>query len=481
MVSRNLLAGFLLASVAAAGCGLGGVRSYPDSYPGPRPPGGDVPVASVSPGHETVAAGPRAAPVPPGAPPGTPEEPAGDLTLRQALALALAQNPDLAAFSWGVRMAEAGQLQAGLLPNPELEAEFENFGGSGDASGADALETTIALSQLIELGGKRARRVAVASAERRLAGWDYETRRLEVLTAVATRFVDVLAAQQTASLARESLDLARAVRATVRTRVAAGEAAPTQETKAGVEVASGELAVRRADRDLRVARQRLAATWGGTAPRFDRAVGDLGAVAPVPPHEALAPLVAQNPGVARWDDEIARREAAADLARAGAMPDVTVGVGYRHFRETGDDALIAAVSVPLPLYDRNQGEIHKTRFGVTKARHERRAAEARVRADLAEAYETLASAEEEVTALREAILPAAEAVFEAARTSFRTGKNGYLDVLDAQRTLADVRGRHLDAQAAYHRARAEVEGLIGQPLDAPSEPEPVAKDESHDR
>jgi cobalt-zinc-cadmium efflux system outer membrane protein len=481
MISRHPPIAFVLVAVAATGCGFAeGVRSYPDSYPGPRPLGTDVPVTPVRADGEP-AGGPGAAPAGPAAESDGPDTPSGDLTLRQALVLALARNPDLAAFTWGVRMAEAEQLQAGLLPNPELEAEFEDFAGPGELHRSDSLETTIVLSQLVELGGKREKRMALASAERRLAGWDYEARRIEVLTAVAKRFVDVLAAQRKADLARENLDLARAVLETARKRVAAGEAAPTEETKAGVEVASTELAVKRTARDVTVARQRLAATWGGTAPRFRRVVGDLETTAPVPPHEALVPLAAQNPEVARWEDELARHEAAADLARAGAIPDVTVGVGYRHFKESHDDAMLAAVSVPLPLYDRNQGEIGKTRFALAKTRHERRAAETMVRTRLIEAYEALAAAGEEVAALRERILPAAEAAFEASQRSFQSGKSGYLDVLDAQRTLADLKGTYLEALASYHRARADVEGLIGQSLDAPSEPKPDAKEEADER
>ena len=410
-----------------------------------------------------------------------PDEPEGELPLRRALALALTRNPELAAFSWAVRMAEAEQLQAGLLPNPELEAEFENFAGPGDLSGSTSLETTVALSQLIELGGKREKRVALASAERRLAGWDYEAKRIEVLTDVAKRFIAVLAAQEKAALARESLDLAETVLDTARKRVGAGKAPPTEETKAGVEVASAELEVKRSRRELAVAKQRLAAMWASTSPRFPRVIGNLGTIPEIPKPESLMPFVSRNTEVARWDAEMAQREAAADLAKAGAVPDVTLGVGYRHFKENHDNAMLAALSVPLPIYDRNQGEISKTRFGVTKARLDRQAAEAKVRTDLAEAYQELASAYEEAVALRDAILPAAESSFKASQTSFQSGKGNYLDVLDAQRTLTELRGKYLDAQASYHRARADVEGLIGQSLDARNEPEPVAKGENDER
>src|SRR5437660_1513548 len=116
------------------------------------------------------------------------QEPTAVLTLPQALALALLQNPELRAFAWEVRVAEARTLQAGLRPNPELGLDIENVAGTGAFQGGRSAETTLRLSQVIELGGKRARRLRVAALERDLAAWDYETKRVEVLTAVAQAF-----------------------------------------------------------------------------------------------------------------------------------------------------------------------------------------------------------------------------------------------------------------------------------------------------
>ena len=127
-------------------------------------------------------------------------EPKGVLTLPQALTLSLMHNPDLRAFSWEVCSGDARTLQAGLRPNPELEAEIEEFGGSGVLSGFRGIETAIQLSYLIELGGKGGKRRSVASLETELAGWDYETARLDVLTQTAQAFIDVLAAQELVAL-----------------------------------------------------------------------------------------------------------------------------------------------------------------------------------------------------------------------------------------------------------------------------------------
>jgi cobalt-zinc-cadmium efflux system outer membrane protein len=185
-----------------------------------------------------------------------------------------------------------------------------------------------------------------------------------------------------------------------------------------------------------------------------------------PAIDALTPLLAQNPEIARWETEVAQRQAALNLARAGAIPDVTGGVGYRHFRETenNDHAMLVTASIPLPLFGRNQGEISRARFGVLKAHADRHAAQARLHAQLTEAYQQLASAYEESRSLQNEILPTARRAYEAAETSFKEGKTGYLDVLDAQRTLTDIREQYVEALASYHQAATAVEGLIGQSL-----------------
>jgi cobalt-zinc-cadmium efflux system outer membrane protein len=176
LVALLMIAG----SIGFTGCATPDIGA---NWPAPRPLGEDVLSFHLPPQPAAVS------------PVEHPGEPTGVLTLRQALALALLRNPELASAAWEVRAGEARTLQAGLLPNPEFELEVENFAGSGEFRGFDAAETTLALSQVIELGGKRLRRVRVAALERDVAAWDYEAKRVDVFTATTKAFVEVLSAQ----------------------------------------------------------------------------------------------------------------------------------------------------------------------------------------------------------------------------------------------------------------------------------------------
>ena len=228
------------------------------------------------------------------------QELTGIINLRQALALVLMHNPDLTAFSWDVRIGEARTLQAGLRPNPELEAEIEEFGGSGDLSGFGAIETAVQLSYLIELGGKRGKRRQVAALETELVGWDYETARLDVLTQTAQAFIDVLATQEAVALNEELVRLAEQVFNTVKAQVEAGKVSPVEQTRAQVELSTSRIGLQRSQRVLEATRFALAATWGSKSPAFERVEGQFEMTKPIPTAEQLANRVAQNPDIDRW-------------------------------------------------------------------------------------------------------------------------------------------------------------------------------------
>jgi len=403
-----------------------------------------------------------------GANPAEVQESSGEITLRQALALAFARNPDLAAYSWEVRSGDPRILQAGLLPNPELGVEFENFLGSEPSRNFETLESTLSISQLVELGGKRAARIRLASSEKEVASWDYEAKRADVAAEVAKAFMEVLSAQDRLALAEELARLSKEVLNSVAARVVAGKISPVEETKASVAWSISGIDLERAKLALEGARKRLAATWGSPSPVFSKAVGQLDRLTPIPPPEVLADRISRNPEVARWAAEMEQRKATLVLERANRITDVTLSGGIRRFREANDTTFLFGVTIPLPFFNRNQGKILESQYRISKAEREREAAGNKVLAALSDAYQALAAGYVEATTLKVAVLPGAESAFEAASEGFRQGKFGFLDVLDAQRTLFEARGRYVEALSAYHKAAADTERLIGGGLIEPS-------------
>ena len=398
------------------------------------------------------------------------ENPAGAIALRDAVALALLHSPDLAAFAWETRAREARMVQAGKIPNPSLSVLAEDLFASGiESVEADSVvqpQTTLQLSQLVELGGKRSARKEFAALDRDLAAWDYETARIDVLAQVTRAFVDVLAAQEVVALTERTMEAVGEVRRSVAARVAAGAVSPIEETRAEISLAAVRVESEQSRHLLGATRARLAAAWGSTEARFLSAVGDLGDVPSIPTLEELKARLADNPILARWAAEVSHRQAALALERSKQVPDLEVSAGYRRFSDLGRSALVIGGSISLPIFDRNQGGIEAASNRLSKAHEERRAAEARVAAALAEAYGALTSAQAAVNALQAAVLPGARRTFEAVSEGYRLGRFGYLDVLDAQRTFIGASGQYVRALADYHKATVEVERLIGAPLHA---------------
>ena len=403
------------------------------------------------------------------------------LTLREVIAQVLLHNPELEAFSLEVRAREARALQAGLYKNPNILFDVQDVFGSGGFRKVQSSQTTIVLSQVIELGGKRTKREKATLSHKDLAFWDYETARMNILTQVAKAYADALTAQEKMKLARELVQLSQNSYNAVKARVTAGKVSPIHEVKAQVALSTTQIQLQQARNNLKAAYRRLASFWGSMTPRFKKVSGHLYLIAPVPPFNTLAERMQSNPDLARWAAEMAQRTAAVDLEQANAVPNLRVGAGARWFEETNDNSFIVELSIPIQLFDRNQGAIAEARHRVAKAKALRRAVELKLNAALAAGYTRLANAHSRVVSLKTKILPGARTAFQAVNEGYRFGKFGYLEVLDSQRTWFNARSQFLDALAEYHKAVADVERLTGQAVSPLPEPRPQPREREKQR
>jgi cobalt-zinc-cadmium efflux system outer membrane protein len=397
----------------------------------------------------------------------------GVLTLPEVIANVLLKNPEFQVFSFEIRAREARALQEGLRLNPELSISPQDFWGSGDLGGFDRMENTAMLSQVIELGGKRMKRRKAANLNRDLAQWDYETARMNILTQVAKAYTDALAAQ-------EKLKSQKSYNA-VKARVEAGKVSPIHEVKAQVALSTTQIQLQQADNNRRAAYRRLALFWGNLEPRFKQVAGHLYRIAPVPPFDTLVGRMKKNPDLARWATETIHRQAVVTREESKAVPNVTIGAGSRYIQEVQDYAWQVNVTIPLPIFDRNQGGIAEARHRLAKADAEKRTMELRLQSALSNQYTNLVNAYRRVVNLKTKILPGAQTAFDAVNEGYRFGKFGYLEVLDSQRTWFNARSQFLDALAEYHKAVADVERLTGQAVSPAPESRPQPRERERQR
>ncbi|MCK5851325.1 MAG: TolC family protein [Kiritimatiellae bacterium] len=395
-------------------------------------------------------------------------DPTGVLTLRQALGLALLKSPSLEAQAWAVRAAEAQILQAGLMPNPEIEIEIDEYDHEG--AGMDSSTTAIVLGQVIELGGKRRWRKRIARTEGELAGWEYESKRLDVFTETTKRFINVLAAQRQLDLAITTVELTKKTTMAVTEQVKAGKEPPLQASKADAELEMARLNAFAAEKNMTVAREKLATSWGSDQATFKTAKGDLNNILPaLPDFDRLREHLPQNPDLAKWDTELKLHKANLKSEKAGRIPDIEISAGILSFEEDGTDALTFGIGIPLPLFDRNQGNVAAAKYNLAKARAERKAAQNTIIIELTEKYIDLTVSHKKAIILKNKVVPARTKAFESTHEGYQQGKFGFLDVLDAQRGLFTARADLLDALSNYHTALIDIQRITGTSIEELSE------------
>jgi cobalt-zinc-cadmium efflux system outer membrane protein len=386
------------------------------------------------------------------------------LNLPQAIDIALKNHPALAAASLEVQ-ARAGEIQqAGLLPNPQVQTDFENFGGKDALSGFDGAETTLTLGQLIELGGKRSQRKKAATLEAQLASWDLEAKRIAIYTEITKLYIAAVAADRKFKIAEQLFFIAQHLQEAVDARVKAGKVSPIEKQRATIVVGRASVERETILAGRNAAFRNLAASLGAPSGKVYILSGQLSPVAAIPKREQIYDFISENPDVARWSAEIAALQAALDLERANRFPDVTLGGGIRHFEDTDDNAYVAVFSLPLPLFNRNQGAIATARSRLAGSHAQ--AENAKLAASMAfeQAFADLSATTTRALVLQDNLLPTAKTTFNATQTGYREGKFDLVTLLDAQRTYFEIETDTIDALAAYYAARADVEALIGRDL-----------------
>jgi cobalt-zinc-cadmium efflux system outer membrane protein len=391
----------------------------------------------------------------------------GSITLAEALARTLRGSPELAAYNFEMRAAEARILQAGLRPNPELALDIESPTGSGQFKDGDQNQNTLALSQLIELGGKRPARIAEAQAGRAVTEWEYQVKRVEVLKAATLVFIDALAAQRRLELAEEVVKVSGEAVKMADQRAIIGKGSAVEAVRAKVAVSSARIEIEQARRDLAIARGNLAGQWGAKKADFLEVRGELDRHQSGPSIQTLRERLLGNPSLARWTAERERREMTLAKQQTLARPDLTLLAGPRTFGREPDTTFVLGFSLPLPFSDRNQGNIAEARANLAKLDEEKRAAEARAFAALNEAYQKLTGALREIEILEVSVIPGAQDAEKQLTEGYAMGRFTYFETLDARRTLNAARVQQLRAHADFQKARAELDALTARAAELP--------------
>lgn len=374
-------------------------------------------------------------------------------SLRQALAEAEKSAPARDEAEAGLRAAQAARAGAALRPNPRISAEVANIVGTGPYSGMGESEVTIGVEFPLERGGKRAARIAVADAE---SGSAYVTAAISMadLRAEVTRaYANTVAAERRLANAQEQLGIASEALRVAKVRVRAGSASPLEAQRADVIQIQADTNVAQQERLLATARDQLSNLVGRpiNGPLdslwFAQIDGSVGPNA-IQPASTLALAAAQA--------EMIAANARVRLADSQRIPDLSISAGARRLQNSGDVAATVGLSIPLQIFNSGRPALDQARALRDRAAAQERTALLRARNDIAAAQTAVANAADRAFAASGPALAAAEEAARIARIGYREGKFGQLDLIDANRTLADTHAAAIDALAEYHAAKAEL-------------------------
>ncbi|MFH6565069.1 MULTISPECIES: TolC family protein [Pseudomonas] len=387
-------------------------------------------------------------------PPAVAVSPLQSLTMDQALEAAFSNNPELAAAQWDIGIAQGDLQQAGLMPNPQVSWEAED-------TRRNSRTTTVLINQQIELGGKRGARVDVASRNQDAVGIELERKRNVLRADVIQAFSSASTAQQRVLLARQSLELAERGLRVAQGRIKSGKTSPVEGTRAEVQLSEVRLELRRAERDEASALQQLALVMGAPLPVF-LVVGDSSRSMPaVPDPLLLLDRIDRTAELRLAALQIDQREASLELERAQRIPDLTVSVGSQYDALERERVNVVGLSMPIPLFNRNQGNVLAAARRTDQARDLRNASELRLRTEIQTTLDQWRTANTEVASFNQTILPAAQSAVDTATRGFEMGKFNFLDVLDAQRTLISARTQYIQAITEATNAWVRIERIFG--------------------
>lgn len=386
------------------------------------------------------------------------------LTLNEALTRTLAHNPQLYQYRFTQEALNAQRKTSALRPAMALELEVENFAGSGNSEGFDSAESTLALSSVIELGGKRQARVSYADARINQAEWEQQATTLDVLGELTAIYIESLATQANIRLAEESLELTQSLLETVKARSAQGATPEAEVMRAQAAAARGEIRLAALVEQFERQKVQLARFWGDTTPAFSTLEGSLFDFGANPGFDQLYARVKISPALQVFASEARIRDAEVTLARAGGRSDLTWRAGIKRFEETGDSAFTAGLSIPLFSNKRSSGEVTAALANRNAVDYAQQDLLLRLHAQLFDAYSLRKQSIEAANKTQNVVIPALEKALKLTRQAYENGRYRYLDLIAAQEELLATKQARIDAASTALISHALIEKLSSEAL-----------------
>ena len=390
-----------------------------------------------------------------------------ELSLKQALTNTEQNNTLLLQYPYQQAQAQAMAQQAEITPQPELALEAENIFGSGSYSSLDRAEYTLSLSQNIELGDKANKRLMLAQASGDYEQAEYVLTRLDVLAETSRRYYQLLQLQSMQQLLGERLKLEQQALATLKRRARAGVVTQADVAKMDLRQAQTQSAQQRLASQYALQQLRLASMWQAEAD-FDQVSGDLLQLPELPKREQLLNALQQSPAIFQQQALLRLSDAQVNYAESEASSNLNLGVGFKHFKASDDNALTLSFSVPLAFQNKNAGRIKAAKAQQQLSVLQQQQQRQQLTLQLLEYQMHIQHAAAAVQMINEALLPKAQKLSVSIQAGFKKGRYTVLQWIDAEAELFALQQQRLSFSHSIYLYLLEIERITGQAMSAPS-------------
>ncbi len=395
--------------------------------------------------------------------------PSESVTIDQAVQEAIARNLGLLAERYNLSIADARIITARLRPNPVISSGVDYIDAFGTGfnlrNAAGPTEFNFRVDFVLERGRKREWRTELAQNAREVAQFQLLNATRVLIQDVQSAFVDVLLAKENLKLAQENLAAFNRIVDVNAARVQAGDLAKVELVRSRVAALQFQNAVRQAEAHLRIARNQLQTLMGRTmpSPSFDA----VGALRRDPLLLTLDGLQEQalklRPDLRALDRDQARSLSDLRLQMAQGKVDYTVGAEFhRQFYNASGNSLGLFFSAPLPVFNRNQGEIERARREQEQIQARIRAYQADILTEVRNAWVQYSTSRDLLESIERDMLAQARDVRQITEYSYRRGEASFVEFLDAQRAFNDTMQGYNEARAEYARSLYLIDSISGK-------------------
>lgn len=381
------------------------------------------------------------------------------IDLQTAIIKAQCSNKPLKAAEAALQASLAEAWQLGLHPNPLLAFEMDDFGGFSYYKGFRHTDFSLSLTQLIELGGKRTARQDVALSQVCKSYWSRESLKNLLRRNLHGAFIEIVTLTEHIKILEEQKAIAQDALSCANEKSDAGKIPAYQQKRVAIAYHCSQMALDKGKTLLVEAIRSLSVYLGEVCPSFEIIQYPLFDITPPRPFCVYEENLNNNPELALARMEVYSTRQIYELERANRIPDMEVTASVNRDLEERDTCFSFGFAIPIPIFNRNEGNICSSSWRTIEADYIQQDIEIRLRNELTVAYQRLKQSYDAALTLQGNILKCAHDTLEATQEGYKQGKIELIDLLDAQKICNEIKSQQIEALKEYHLRQLEIETI----------------------